>query len=104
MMRRFHIALLFPLLLVLSQQAAVSHELSHFHGGSDVATWTQTNPAADSTCRLCLAFSQVSNPANASVHVPAGPLTALQLSPQPSYSILAAGVPTPRSRGPPARS
>jgi len=100
-MRRIHIALLLPLLLALSQQGAMLHELGHLHRLSGVPTWTEMDLAADRICQLCIAFSQVANPASASVPISPSPSAAVQPGSQPDYSIVAADIPTPRSRGPP---
>jgi hypothetical protein len=92
------------LLLLLAQHGAVLHELSHLSHGTathgamlDVSDQLPDN----GSCPTCQAFSQVANPATASAVV-------LVLSPadliptlDPSYAIVGAETPTPRSRGPP---
>ena len=105
-MRRLRLALLLPLMLVLAQQGALLHELSHAYYSAGVTAGTELRQGrllADSNpCALCLAFAQVATPAAASLTaLPASPALP-QLGPEPRYSITAAPRPTPRSRGPPS--
>ena len=101
-MRKFFIALLLPLLLVIAQQGAALHALSHIHPVSSTQAWTQTESAAEKTCELCLEFSQLGNPVSASLYILALGSVPIESLSDPKYSIIAAGIPTPRSRGPPA--
>jgi hypothetical protein len=71
MNRRFLIRVLLSLLLLLSQQMAISHAMTHWAGSRDGAA--QLNKAAggqeqpgvgaafaqDQTCEQCLAFAQI---------------------------------------------
>lgn len=104
-MQRLRLALLLPLMLVLAQQGAVLHELSHLYYTGSPAGGAQLSEdrllGDNSQCSACLAFAQVANPAAASLaSLPALPPPPLTL-PEPHYSIVAALPPTPRSRGPP---
>jgi hypothetical protein len=104
-MRRLRLSLLvLPFLLLLAQQGAFLHELSHAaysaqHGGAQLSS-DQRLPD-DSHCPTCRSFGQLSNLACAA---DAG-LTALMAAqlrvPDRVYSIIGAKAPTARSRGPP---
>jgi hypothetical protein len=92
------------LLLLLAQQGAVEHELSHFSTfnvtGINAA---QGDPQAP--CALCPAFAQVATPAfSHSIHIPLHAVFALRLFPERQNSAIDARRPQPRSRGPPASS
>jgi hypothetical protein len=107
MSRLFSIRLrlmLLALLLVLDQQGALLHELSHLQhsaGASGVTLHAAEHPADDLRCPTCEAFAQIANPASGAVHaVPVCPAAFLP-TPDPCYSIAGALAPTPRSRGPP---
>jgi hypothetical protein len=102
-MRRLHISIVISLLLLLAQQGAVLHEMSHIVragvSGADVAV--QADSALEKTCELCLAFSQVANPAGHSITVPMFEPTACAAGSNPFRAAAPAAIPTPRSRGPP---
>jgi len=103
-MHRRSFSWVLSLLLLLTQHGAVLHELSHLSHGTSThgAILDQNDPLADSgSCPTCQAFSQVANPATASTLVVAFCAAALISSPEPSYAIVGAENPTPRSRGPP---
>jgi hypothetical protein len=92
------------LLLLVAQHGAVLHELSHLSHATSThgPMLDQGDQLPDnSSCPTCQAFSQVANPATASslvlAYCPAAFIAALD----PSYAILGAETPTPRSRGPP---
>lgn len=93
------------LLLMVAQQGAVVHELSHVSGASDGELRVQSNGAADTTCALCPAFEQVVTPAfSHSFHIPLLVRFALEVISEPRYLAIDAAVPRPRSRGPPSLS
>ncbi len=102
--RRLSIALAFPILLLMAEQGAWLHELSHtyYSGRALHAEMSQGDGLVDNNlCLTCQAFAQVANPvsgAPAPLHVP--PATFLR-SPDPAYHVVGAETPTPRSRGPP---
>ena len=59
------------LLLMVAQQGAVVHELSHVSDADHVGLRAQTDAGADKTCALCPAFAQVVTPAfSHSFHIP----------------------------------
>jgi len=100
-MRRFRIALTLPLLLLFAQQGAVLHELSHIVRTGGPQQRYEENLLQGKLCQACLAFEQVGNPASAAIAVlPAIPAVHNDVS-APQYSIIAAQVPIPHSRGPP---
>jgi hypothetical protein len=71
MTRRNIIRVLLSLLLLLSQQMAISHGMTHWFGPRDAAAQLQPTPwehqeagissafAQDETCSHCLAFAQI---------------------------------------------
>jgi hypothetical protein len=80
------------------------HELSHLSHGTTThgAMLDLSDQLPDNgTCPTCQAFSQVANPATASAIVLALSPAALTPTLDPSYAIVGAETPTPRSRGPP---
>lgn len=94
--------LLLTLLLLVAQQGALLHELSHYlapetQGESDKQGF------AHHACATCLAFAQVHSAATADVALPTL-LTNLSFAPSVTTSpaALAAELPSQRNRGPPA--
>jgi hypothetical protein len=103
-MHRRSLSWLLSLLLLVTQHAAVLHELGHLSHGTSThgAMLDQGDELRDNgACPTCQGFSQIANPATASALVltlsPAAFIAALD----PSYAIVGAEIPTPRSRGPP---
>jgi hypothetical protein len=93
------------LLLMVAQQGAMVHELSHLSGAANGELRAQAGEAADTTCALCPAFAQVVTPAfSHSFNAPLLVRFALELTPEPQLLALEAAVPRPRSRGPPSLS
>ena len=104
-MRQLFKSLGLLLLLIVAQQGAVVHELSHVSGASDGELRVQSNGAADTTCAQCPAFAQVVTPAfSHSFHIPLLVRFALEVISEPRYLAIDATVPRPRSRGPPSLS
>ncbi len=104
-MRQAFKALGLLLLLMVAQQGAVVHELSHVTGAGNGELRVQSVEAADTTCALCPAFAQVVTPAfSHSFHIPLLVRFALEPISEPRYVALDAAVPEPRSRGPPSLS
>jgi hypothetical protein len=92
------------LLLLLAQQGAVQHELSHF-SSFNVAAVNATPGDSQAPCALCPAFAQVVTPAfSHSIHIPERAVFALRLTAERQNSAIDARGPQPRSRGPPASS
>jgi hypothetical protein len=104
-LRRLELTLLLPLLLVLAQQGAALHELSHLYYSGTAAAGAQLHDSRlltdRSACTVCLSFAQVATPAAASLATLQAVPAARQPSPEPRYDFPAVAPPTPRSRGPP---
>lgn len=101
---RLHISLGISLLLLLAQQGAVVHELSHICRIGNVEVRLQPDSALQKTCELCLAFSQVANPASHTFHsIPLEPAARAAGFDHPCAATPTT-VPTARSRGPPLPS
>jgi len=100
-MSRIRVALGLALLLVFAQQGAMLHGLSHVYRTGTVGLQSEEGVLDGKLCETCLAFAQVANPASATLFVPPAVVTIRHVSPAPEYTIIAAGAPAPRSRGPP---
>jgi len=103
-MRRSSLALLLSFLLVFVQHGAVLHELGHLsHSDSVAATAQPADPHGVSVafCPTCEGFAQIANPAAAGVPAVAIQPRGYLPTPDPRYAVIAANIPTPRSRGPP---
>ena len=93
------------LLLMVAQQGAVVHELSHVSGANQLDLRVQSDGAADKTCALCPAFAQVVTPTfSHSFHIPLLVRLALERVSELQYAVVDAAVPRPRNRGPPSLS
>ena len=93
------------LLLIVAQQGAVVHELSHFSRISQAEPGVDSQTAADAACALCPAFAQVVTPAfSHAFYVPPLVRAVPERISAPHYSAITAAVPQPRSRGPPTLS
>jgi hypothetical protein len=102
-MRKLHISLGLALLLLLAQQGAVLHELSHLtRVGSNAEVHVQGDTLLEKTCELCLAFSQVANPAGNTIAVVRFEPSSCAAGARISCAATPADTPTPRSRGPPS--
>jgi hypothetical protein len=100
-MSRNRIVLALALLLVFTQQGAILHELGHVYRTGAPALTNDSTLLDGKLCETCLAFAQAANPASGTTYVPPVIAAVRHVSPAPQYSIIAAGVPAPRSRGPP---
>jgi hypothetical protein len=101
-MRKLHISLGLALLLLLAQQGAVLHEVSHISVlGTNVQARVHADTALDRGCQLCLAFSQVANPAGNTVSVTYFGPSSCAAGTTPECAVIARDVLNPRSRGPP---
>ncbi len=90
------------LVLILAQQGAVVHQLSHVSCTGNTGL-KAGSAAADTACALCPAFAQVDTPAfSHSFHIPLLVRTALTSSSESLLAVFDTAVPTARSRGPPA--
>jgi hypothetical protein len=105
--RRTRLWLLLPLLLVLAQQGAWLHALSHtvYAANSHRVTVEQAQGSFENgVCPSCQSFGQLGTALSSS---PAAlPVLAIALRPQtaPHYSQPAEPLPAPRNRGPPQLS
>lgn len=102
-MRKLHISLGLALLLLTAQLGAVLHEVSHIcRVSTNVHEQVHPDTALEKLCDLCVAFSQVANPAGNSVaSAQFEPSSCAAGAVRPS-AVETADVPTPRSRGPPS--
>jgi len=100
-MRKLHTSLAVSLLLLLAQHGALVHELSHISRVGNVEVRLQKDSLVEKTCELCLAYSQLANPASHSVHVPVFSPAACAAGSDPLCPGDPAEAPAPRSRGPP---
>jgi hypothetical protein len=99
--RRLARTLLLPLLLVLSQPAALLHELSHITG--QAAQQEREQPHGTGPCMLCMAFAQLdaaASPAVAALPLLAG--LAFALVAVATVATRSAQRPALHIRGPPA--
>lgn len=93
-------SLMLPLLLLVAQQGAVLHELSHYTA-AETHDGKKQSPRGD-VCDLCLAFAQVgSAAAPQSVIAPLVTDLSHQLTPVLPVVAGAIHLPAERSRGPP---
>jgi len=103
-MRKLLLTLLLPFVFLLSQQGAVTHELSHL---TDAATRAAGGPdrsghlPGDLQCEACLAFAHLAGVATAQVVPPALLSFSFQIPANESPAFIAADAPAARSRGPP---
>jgi hypothetical protein len=105
-MDRPRLALILPLLalLLVAQQGAMLHELSHLRADRRaVAVHVSDNavPSDSGRCLACEAFAQIAHPAAGFALVIAAAPAATPAAPDPLFSVIGASAPTPRSRGPP---
>ena len=101
---RLRLALLLPILLLLTQHGAVMHQLSHAYYSARVAgtELSQDERLPDEgVCVTCHAFGQLASPICGTLASPALPLAPLLRVPDRVYGIIGAKAPTARSRGPP---
>jgi len=102
-MRKLHISLGLALLLLTAQLGAVLHEVSHIcRVSTNVSERLHADTALEKMCDLCVAFSQVANPAGNSVDVAEFEPSSCAAGALLPCAVDAAEVPTPRSRGPPS--
>ena len=103
-MRKLLLILVLPLVLLFSQQGAVTHELSHLTdavarlaGGAG----SSGHQAGDLQCEACLAFAHLAGVATVHVVPPALLSFSFELPANEAPAFIAADAPTARSRGPP---
>ena len=105
-MRRLGLPLILPLLalLLLAQQGAMLHELSHLRSDGRAFAGQVSESAApedSGPCLICEAFAQIAHPATGFAAITAAAPAAVPAAPDPRFSVIGASAPTPRSRGPP---
>jgi hypothetical protein len=104
-MRQMCKALGLLLLLMVAQQGAVVHELSHVAGASSGEWGAQPDSTAGKTCVLCPTFAQVVTPAvSHAFHIPLLVRFTQEAVAASPIAAIDAAVPCPRSRGPPSLS
>jgi len=105
-MRKLLLAFLLPFVMLLSQQGAVRHELSHIADAvsqsQDESPHSGKRQPADLLCEACLAFAHLAGVATATVVPPALLSFEHHLAAIAAPAFIAADAPTARSRGPPA--
>jgi hypothetical protein len=102
-MRRLSSWLLLSLLLVIAQQGAVAHEISHYVDNVKQSQQKNKQSPADKLCEKCLAFAQIAGAVHAEPPVLALlALLTFEYSPQAPVAVIAAEAPACRNRGPPA--
>jgi hypothetical protein len=100
-MSRIRVVFALAVLLVVAQQGAMLHELSHVYRSGAPELQNKATFLDGKLCETCLAFAQAGTAASGTMLLL--PLVAVvrHVSPEPQYSIIAASAPAPRSRGPP---
>ncbi len=99
-MRKLYISLLMPLLMLLSQQGMVWHEIGHL--STPASTSSKQAPAGDKLCDVCYAFAHLG--AGSVPEMPQLALASLEHvhALTDAVSAIAAELPAQRSRGPPS--
>jgi len=104
LLRRLTLSVLLPFALLLTQQGALLHELTHWHAATDSVVQTAEAPSADhDLCVTCLAFAQVAGLAKfdvAALPAPAG--LRYHFAAVAWRDVADATLPVARSRGPPS--
>jgi len=103
-MRKLLLALLLPFVFLLSQQGAVTHELSHLTDAVSRAAGGSGQPGqqpGDVQCEACLAYAHLAGVATADVIPPALLTFSFGIPANEAPAFIAADAPTARSRGPP---
>ncbi len=105
LLRRLTLSILMPLLLLLSQQGALQHELSHLHVPSATATDGPQAQASDldaDICLTCLGFAQIGGLAKFEVPVaPKLDTLVYHFATEPVRHVAERSLAAARSRGPP---
>ncbi len=92
-------------MLLLAQQGAVFHELSHVVDSQGCELRGGPDGNSDALCAQCPAFAQVVTPAfSHPFHSPLPALSVAQRAVELDIAAIEAAVPNPRSRGPPSIS
>ena len=111
LLRRLTLSILMPFVLLLTQQGALLHELSHWHAVpvSPAQEATQAQAEAQSVdvdhdlCLTCLSFAQVGGlAAFGAVPMPHADGLRYHFASETVRSVAESSLPLARSRGPPA--
>jgi hypothetical protein len=115
-MRKLLFAILLPVILLLSQQGAVLHEIGHItdfadragtgvgvgaRSGAQTGSEPGSHQASDLQCQACLAFAHLAGVATATVVPPALLGFSFHFAVIEAPAFIAADAPAARSRGPP---
>ena len=100
-MRKLYLSLLMPLLMLLSQQGMVWHEIGHL-STTPASSSQKQQPASDKLCDVCYAFAHLG--AGSVPEMPKLALASLEHvhALTDVVSAIAAELPAQRSRGPPS--
>jgi hypothetical protein len=99
-MRKLYLSLLLPLLMLMSQQAALWHEIGHLGDAASPTEQHKQHPG-DKLCETCLAFAHFASAAKTDVPAPALPCFDHQPPAETAVVSLSADAPARRSRDPP---
>lgn len=100
-MRKLYLSLLLPLFLLLSQQGALLHELSHYSEPGSSTQRQKQHPNGD-PCDDCLSFAQIAGAVKPDALAPRLlPGLGHHLAATAQVQATQATAPVPRSRGPP---
>lgn len=99
-MRKLYLSLLLPFLLLITQQGALVHELSHYGGSHPIES--EKKHEDDKLCKICLGFAHVMSAVKQDVFS-ASLLTHLRFHhATPTWTHVGEpAAPAARSRGPP---
>ncbi|MEP6505695.1 MAG: DUF2946 family protein [Betaproteobacteria bacterium] len=108
-MRKLLFAFLLPIVLLLSQQGAVKHEIGHIAdvvaqaggGAASRGAGSTGHQPGDLQCEACLAFAHLAGMATAQALPPALLSFHFHFAVIEAPAFIAADAPTARSRGPP---
>ena len=111
-MKRFHrpfLALLFSLLLIGSQQAALAHMIGHLGGQAEAAVHQEEGGhgaalSLSHTCTTCIAFAALDGPPAAPQLPDFAAVDGEAFHATPVATFTARDIPIRRARGPPAPS
>ena len=98
-MRKLLLAFLLPLVLLISQQGAVSHEIGHI--ADRTSPGKSSHQPGDLQCEACLAFAHLAGVVTAQVVPPALLGFGFHFPVIEAPAFIAADAPSARSRGPP---
>jgi hypothetical protein len=102
-MRKLLLSFSLCLLLLTAQLGALVHELSHVTAVAHQDVHFDAAKATQTACALCLAYSQLANPASHATHTTRVEPTACAAESTLAPTNLPLAVPTARSRGPPVQ-